>query len=304
MLEFEDNFFSAEEIEGFYVSESMKRYWASTMETLRVLDEICKKHQITWYMDGGTLLGAVRHKGWIPWDDDIDICMKRNDYDKFLQVSMEEYPDYYYLSTCYSQDEHDSLWAGFCNSKRIIGTTNWCETHYGCPFIATVDIFPMDVLPRDEKEANSLLSIIRLIWSIRDSIQRGDDFKEWEEGLRVIESLFNISFERTKPLVGQLWRVVDMLGKSYTEKDGDYYVMWGGYPHYPNQVFRKEWYAEIEYLNFEQMVLPAPKCYREILTTYYGDYTVPVKDAADHVYPCFLSQIDKLKQVIALANER
>ncbi len=85
-LEFSNEFFYDEVKDGFFISEMMKRYWAAQLEVLKVIDDICQKHGIKWFAIYGTLLGAIRHNGYIPWDDDLDIAMLRDDYDKFFNV--------------------------------------------------------------------------------------------------------------------------------------------------------------------------------------------------------------------------
>lgn len=94
-MKFKKDFYKPGYIDGFYVDSTMKRFWAASIETLEEIDKVCRKHNIIWYADGGTLLGAVRHKGFIPWDDDVDIVMKRKDYEKFLQVAPMELPEHY-----------------------------------------------------------------------------------------------------------------------------------------------------------------------------------------------------------------
>lgn len=68
----------------FEISAMMKRAWAAQMEVLEVVDEICQRNGLQYFADWGTLLGAIRHQGFIPWDDDIDICMKRKDYNQLI----------------------------------------------------------------------------------------------------------------------------------------------------------------------------------------------------------------------------
>ena len=92
-MEFLDSYFEDEVREGFYVPSLMKRAWAAQMELLEVVQNICDKHQIPLYAEWGTLLGAVRHKGRIPWDDDIDMCMLREDYEKFSKIIDAELPE-------------------------------------------------------------------------------------------------------------------------------------------------------------------------------------------------------------------
>jgi lipopolysaccharide cholinephosphotransferase len=69
------------------------------LRMLKIIDYICRKHGIQYWMCSGTLLGAVRHKGFIPWDDDLDICMMREDYERFIQIAVDEFPDDMLLQT-------------------------------------------------------------------------------------------------------------------------------------------------------------------------------------------------------------
>ena len=79
MLKFAEKFFEGETIDGFYIEPMMKKAWAAQLEVLAQFTEFCKEKGIHYFADFGTLLGAVRHKGFIPWDDDIDISMLRED---------------------------------------------------------------------------------------------------------------------------------------------------------------------------------------------------------------------------------
>lgn len=91
-MNFDVSYFEDEVREGFYIPGMIKRAWAVQLDMLEVIAKICDKHKIKWYAEGGTLLGAVRHRGFIPWDDDIDICMMRDDYTCFCEVIKEELP--------------------------------------------------------------------------------------------------------------------------------------------------------------------------------------------------------------------
>ena len=84
MLEFQEGFFEPEIREGFFVDSTMKTVWAAELEVLQTIAEICAKYNLTWYAGFGTMLGAIRHEGYIPWDDDLDIMMMRDDYMKLI----------------------------------------------------------------------------------------------------------------------------------------------------------------------------------------------------------------------------
>ncbi|GHT31766.1 phosphorylcholine transferase LicD [Bacteroidia bacterium] len=79
------------------------------LRMLRIIDYICRKHRIPYWFCSGTLLGAVRNKGFIPWDDDLDIAMMRDDYERFLKVAQEELPDDLFLQTRETESTYDSL---------------------------------------------------------------------------------------------------------------------------------------------------------------------------------------------------
>ena len=92
-MEFPKEFFWDEVREGFYIPAMMKRAWAAELEILVEIDKICEKHKLRYFIDYGNLLGAIRHKGFIPWDDDIDIMMMRKDYEIFAEVADAELPE-------------------------------------------------------------------------------------------------------------------------------------------------------------------------------------------------------------------
>ena len=91
-MEFSIDFFLDEVREGFFIPAMMKRAWAAELEILVEIDRICDKYKLRYFIDYGNLLGAIRHKGFIPWDDDIDIMMMRKDYEIFAEVANAELP--------------------------------------------------------------------------------------------------------------------------------------------------------------------------------------------------------------------
>ena len=91
---------------GFYIPTAIKQAWATQLLILKEIDRICQKHNIKYFADWGTLLGTVRHGGYVPWDDDMDICMLREDYIKFTKICMSELPEGYDFQSYKTKKDH------------------------------------------------------------------------------------------------------------------------------------------------------------------------------------------------------
>lgn len=85
-MRMDPSFLEEETRHGFFIAPMVKRCWAAQMEILAGIDAICRKYGIRWFSHYGTMLGAVRHGGYVPWDDDMDICMLREDFERFQKA--------------------------------------------------------------------------------------------------------------------------------------------------------------------------------------------------------------------------
>jgi hypothetical protein len=141
------SFFEEEVRCDFTVSTQMKEIWAVELDLLEELRRVCSKHGLRFAAEGGTLLGAVRHKGFIPWDDDIDILMPRKDYDRLCELAPHEFKHPYFLENFYSN--------GFAygNSKLMNLDTTGYENPTANAHGLFIDIFPYDNIPDDEDQA-------------------------------------------------------------------------------------------------------------------------------------------------------
>jgi lipopolysaccharide cholinephosphotransferase len=110
------------------------------LRILKIVDYICKKHNIKYWLDGGTLLGAVRHKGFIPWDDDADIGMLREDYNRFLEIAKKELPEDLFLQNLETTKHAGNTWTQIKDRKSLVVLEDNAKYHQGL----YIDIFPFD----------------------------------------------------------------------------------------------------------------------------------------------------------------
>lgn len=305
MLVFPEDFFKAEEIDEFYVSETMKRYWACLLDMLEVIDNVCKKHDITYYGAWGTMLGAVRHKGFVPWDDDVDIMLKRPDYERLMKILPQEMPAGWKVSNCFTNEVHRQFFAGFSNGTELNLSKEHLSQYHQCPFVATLDICPLDYLPRDKAVADLVTDLFVVIWRVVELVRAEEpDEEAIEEALQTVEDFLGIKVDRSKPLRSQMWKLANELVMSYTEEESDYLIEWCTYVNTEKKYkLRKEWFDEKIYIPFENSMLPVPKEYDKILTTAYGDWRHKVRGQAAHDYPAFKKQLLFLKRKVVEMKE-
>lgn len=144
--------FLDEEIRCNYtVSHKMKKVWAVELDLLNEFMRVCKKYNITYYADAGTSLGAVRHKGFIPWDDDIDVMMFRDQYQKLCKIAKKEFKHPYFFQT---EDTDPGSLRGHAQLRNSLTTgILQCELagKWGYNQGIFLDIFPIDSIPDDDE---------------------------------------------------------------------------------------------------------------------------------------------------------
>ncbi len=137
-------------VNDYKISDKMRKIWQVELAMLDKVDTICKKYHIHYFLLHGTLLGAVRHKGFIPWDDDLDIGMLRKDYDKFMEIAPKELEEPYFLQNMWT--ERNCFFGGITKLRNgeTAGITER-ELGHHCNQGIWIDILPMDYSPMDEK---------------------------------------------------------------------------------------------------------------------------------------------------------
>ncbi len=229
-------------------------------------DRICKKHNIKWFLGGGTLLGAIRHKGFIPWDDDADIMMLREDYDKFCEVAPAELPPSMALQT-YKNDKNCFYDFAKLRLNGTVFATGFAKEHRQMHNGIAFDIFCHD------KTANSKLG--QKLHLATTLFTRALVFNKWnnrraENGSK-IQSVFTDLCKRIFPLRFSLWLEMKAL-KFFKNKKNAKYLYDGMGRNIYNGSFPIEYLDEAVYVDFEDCKLPVPKEYDKYLTFLYGDY--------------------------------
>ena len=296
MLQFQDDFFRTENRDGFIVNELMKRTWAAQLEVLNEIDRICKKHSITWFAYYGTLLGAVRHGGFIPWDDDIDIAMKKDDYIKFLQVVQGELPEKYCVLNIYTEDEYENPFTRITNEHGLDLSEAHMAEYHNCPFVVGVDIFPLYYIPREPEQAEVLDALIQLITATGSFAQSGR-VEETHECMIALEEATGYRFSEEKSLQTQLLLLFDRIGQLYTEEESDEMTIFGDYIRNGYRV-RKDWLEERIKLPFENIVIDAPREYGEVLEGLFSDYMTPRREYDTHAYPFYKNQLLHIRRYV------
>lgn len=294
MINFPDTYFQKEVREGFEVASMMKRAWAGQLEVLQVIREICERHDIKWFADYGTLLGAVRHKGFIPWDDDMDIGMTRDNLNKFIKYAPNELPEGYKLLCMDLEPEYDSLIVRVVNSTSVSMDKERMERYHGCPYVLGIDIFPMDYLSRNQEERELHVELINIILGPVDSISTECTLEEREEYLRQVEMLTGVNIDRDKPIKIALLSLVEKLMGIYGPDDADEVTGIWRIIYQEDFHFPKEWFEDLIEIPFETVTVPVPREMHKVLALKVGrDYMTPIRQET-HNYPFYKKQEDMI----------
>lgn len=227
---------------------------------LSYVASLCEKHNLRYFLAYGTLIGAIRHKGFIPWDDDIDIAMPRDDYNRLLSIMRGENEKY----ECLIPLENGY----FYEFAKVIDKTTSVQEKYTIKAHCGVwiDIFPLDGLKKNDKLSHYLL----VLFNRCRAAAVNKNFPHKTKGMFVLaEYLFWILCRLIgyKPFLK--WSM--KLAQKYKYDDSDIVGYASSYPA-NNKYLKKEWFSESLKVYFEKRQFNIPIGYHEYLTTQYGDY--------------------------------
>lgn len=247
-------------------NKSLMGHQTVLLELWRVLDEICRKNQITYQLFAGSALGAVRHQGIIPWDDDLDIVMLREDYNRFMEAAASELDQERY----FLQREFTEHWPMFFSKLRKNNTA--CierfvpkdpQLHMGI----YIDIFPCDNLSDNpiKRKMQFLASKIVIAKSLDERGYLTDSF-----GKKMFMQICKVFPQRA------MFKFVVNAQNCSTKC---VHTFFSAGRKYKKNVFPREWFEESVLLPFNGAEAPVTKEYHALLTKLYGDYMTPLPES-------------------------
>lgn len=255
----------------------LKKVHKELLSLLIEVDRICGKYDIPYYLSYGTLIGAVRHKGFIPWDDDLDIQMLRKDYDRFCEVCKQELDGKKFFLQTQKTDKHYNWVYGklrLKNTSFIRAGQEHIKQHDGM----FLDILPLDNMPVNKCKHKIALFICKLcrkvLWSqVGKKAESNNIMRMLYKVLSFIPRSFAIF-------------IFEFFAKLDNDKETDFLVSNNTFC----QIYKREWYTERIKIDFEGYTFWGPKKYDEILSTVYGDYMKlpPLEERNGHCYASYI----------------
>lgn len=294
-MQFDHSYFEDDVLEGFYVPALIKKSWAAQIELLSDIDKVCRKHGITYFAEWGTLLGAVRHGGFIPWDDDLDIAMRRADYMKFLSVAKDELPKEYAFLNYYEADFYEML-TRVVNTTRLPLSAEQIEKFHGFPFNVGIDIFVYDNIAPSKEEQEVHQKLIDYIYSLMNNFESISQ-KDLLVRLDKLQSLLKFEIKKENVSKRDLCLIADKICMMYDDVETEEISLLPLWVE-SDLRFPVKYYDILTYLPFENFKMPVPIAYNEALKKKYGSYLNPYRAGGAHEYPVFQRQVKTLEDFL------
>jgi lipopolysaccharide cholinephosphotransferase len=243
--------------------DNIKPLQQKELEILTVFANICDEHQLTYFLSDGTLLGAIRHGGFIPWDDDVDVSMPRSDYNRFLEIAKTALPNHYFIQNYHTESGMPMVFTKLRDSHTLIEEPYFCDLAVNQGIF--IDIFPMDHCPDDERKFKNWMRKLNAVYfllvsDIKSEHKKRNLLKKLVTPLRLI-----IGRERLLALYD---RLLQTFNDEETTKMSQLTV-----PNFGLRVvFPKECIFPTKKAKFEDQTFMVPHNPDTMLSILYGDY--------------------------------
>ena len=266
----------------FFVSNKRRSVWNVELELLEAVKSICERHNLVYYADGGTLLGAVRHSGFIPWDDDLDISMMREDYDKFIAYAQQELPDGFFLQTPETEEDyfygHAKIRKNNTTAIRYIQYIEKYKHHQG----VFIDIFPLDNVPDVFliRKTHKWLSIkiMQIIYYAKYYYRQNKHslITKIKHMISVIALPTNNSVRRLFKIYEWWYKLPNRKKTKMVGTTSTYYFL------EQTNTWNRSWFGKPVSVKFEDTLIGIPCEFDKVLTKTFGDYHTPVIAPSQH----------------------
>ena len=255
--------------------DDLRKLQLEELKILKMFRDICEENNLRYFLLGGTLLGAIRHDGFIPWDDDVDVCMPREDYEKFLKIAQNKLEKPYYISSL--ENNYDYR---YCFGR--IATEEMKIKNYSANIPRVEDVW-IDIIPLDGMPANCVKNFLHKLhmyfWRGMNQIGQYDEIVDQKRKRGKIETIL------VKVAGWKIWRnmadyhkctrKIQKVLKKYKYDDCDtvinYMAAYGF-----DETFQRAWFGAGKEYGFEDDKFIGPVDYDSILKQIYGDYmTLP-----------------------------
>ena len=250
----------------------LKDIQKNSLDVLLKIHEICEKNNLTYYLAYGTLLGAIRHQGFIPWDDDVDVWMPRKDFDKFRTICNEKKDELLPYKLCSRSNTKNYAFyiPRFSNMNFRYVTTGKNVNNFDIGIF--VDIYPLDNYPNQEKKDLLFKKIDKINNNYYIYINGRSSTSIFKTFFKMCIHMF-LKFRYGKNYPNFVDKEIEELIKENTDDSSQCIAMYAWETMTDCKFeFKKEWFQEKILMNFENYKFWVPKEYDEILKYYYGNY--------------------------------
>lgn len=251
-----------------FTPETLRKLQLKELDTLVYFKEFCDKNNLLFYLCGGCCIGSLRTGGFIPWDDDIDILMPRDDYEKLYKLWDNDKQERFKLLRTDEKIFTGNIFTTIVDTETTCVKAN--QAHLDIPFGIMMDIFPIDGCPKG-KFKRTMQKLNAMIYSLF----LAQIVPENHGGIMALGSKFLLSIVKSPKAREKKWRNAERRMSKYKISDCEYITELCEGVHSMQPEYPKEWFASAVYREFEGLQMPIPVGYDPYLKKAFGDYMKP-----------------------------
>lgn len=253
---------------------SLRELQLAEFALLCVFSDFCETHRLRYWLTAGTLLGAARHSGFIPWDDDVDVAMPRKDFDRLETLAAQELPEGCVWQSSKTDPNYPFFFAKI--RKRDSSLREICNAKIAMRHGLFIDIFPLDICPRGERTGRLFYKTHEFFSSVLRAKVNPDS--QCGYASRSLRGLHHCAEAFPLPILKALRAGLTRVGHWLCRASGRLCTLSAAHG-YPRETYAVAWFAKTDSLPFEGRKFPVPQGYRTLLAHMYGeDWETPRRE--------------------------